>query len=79
MENNYINDVLLQKIAKAQNVRISQILAVLGLIEQGGKHHNCTCHPATLRSCIQKYHNIYILKVKKLLIYLALAAQPLCY
>ena len=36
MENNYINDVLLQKIAKAQNVRISQILAVLGLIEQGG-------------------------------------------
>ena len=36
MENNYINDVLLEKIARAQNVRISQILAVLGLIEQGG-------------------------------------------
>lgn len=36
MENNYINDVLLQQIAKTQNVRISQILAVLALIEQGG-------------------------------------------
>lgn len=36
MENNYINDALLQQIAKAQNVRISQILAVLALIEQGG-------------------------------------------
>ena len=36
MENNYINDVLLQKIAKAQNVRVTQIMAVLALIEQGG-------------------------------------------
>ena len=29
MENNYINDVLLQKIAKAQNVRISQIDSIV--------------------------------------------------
>ena len=36
MENNYINDALLQQIARTQNVRISQILAVLALIEQGG-------------------------------------------
>ena len=35
MENNYINEVLLQQIATEQNVRISQIVAVLGLIEQG--------------------------------------------
>jgi uncharacterized protein len=35
MENNYINEVLLKQIAKEQNVRISQIHAVLGLIEQG--------------------------------------------
>ena len=35
MENNYINEVLLKQIAKDQNVRISQIHAVLGLIEQG--------------------------------------------
>ena len=36
MENNYINDALIQQIAKSQNVRISQIMAVLALIEQGG-------------------------------------------
>ncbi len=35
MENNYINDALLAQIASQQNVRVSQILAVLGLIEQG--------------------------------------------
>ena len=36
MENNYINEVLLKQIAEAQNVRVSQIIAVLTLIEQGG-------------------------------------------
>ena len=35
MENNYINDALLAKISKEQNVKIVQINAVLGLIEQG--------------------------------------------
>lgn len=35
MENNYINDALLAKISKEQNVKISQINAVLQLIEQG--------------------------------------------
>ena len=35
MENNYINEVLLSQIAKEQNVRVTQIYAVLGLIEQG--------------------------------------------
>ncbi len=35
MENNYINDALLAKISKEQNVKITQINAVLQLIEQG--------------------------------------------
>ena len=35
MENNYINEALLAKISKEQNVRISQINAVLQLIEGG--------------------------------------------
>ena len=35
MENNYINDALLGKISREQNVRVSQIKAVLGLIEEG--------------------------------------------
>ncbi len=34
-ENNYINEALLAKISKEQNVKIVQINAVLGLIEQG--------------------------------------------
>ena len=36
MENNYINDVLLGKISRELNVRISQIRAVLQLIEEEG-------------------------------------------
>jgi len=36
MENNYINDALIKQIAAAQNVRVSQVIAVLHLIEQGG-------------------------------------------
>ena len=35
MENNYINDALLAKISKEQNVKITQINAVLSLIDQG--------------------------------------------
>ena len=35
-ENNYINEQLLEKIAKEQNVKISQINAVLKLIEEEG-------------------------------------------
>ena len=35
MENNYINDVLLKQIAKELNIKISQIQAVLNLIEEG--------------------------------------------
>ena len=35
MENNYINEALLAKISKEQNVRITQINAVLSLIDQG--------------------------------------------
>ena len=35
MENNYINDALLGKISREQNVRIGQIRAVLELIEGG--------------------------------------------
>ncbi|MDD3382657.1 MAG: Tex family protein [Bacilli bacterium] len=35
-ENNYINDQLLEKISKEQNVKISQINSVLKLIEEGG-------------------------------------------
>ena len=35
MENNYINDALLGKISREQNVRVSQINAVLGLIAEG--------------------------------------------
>ena len=35
MENDYINDVLLGKISREQNVKISQIRAVLQLIEGG--------------------------------------------
>ncbi len=34
-ENNYINEALLAKISKEQNVKVVQINAVLGLIEQG--------------------------------------------
>ena len=36
VENNYINEQLLEKISKEQNVRIAQIQAVLKLIEDGG-------------------------------------------
>lgn len=36
VENNYINDQLLKRIASEQNVKISQIEAVLKLIEEGG-------------------------------------------
>lgn len=36
VENNYINDQLLKKIETEQNVKISQITAVLKLIEEGG-------------------------------------------
>lgn len=35
MENNYINDALLKKISIEQNVKVSQINAVLGLINEG--------------------------------------------
>lgn len=35
MENNYMNDALLGKISREQNVRIGQIRAVLELIEGG--------------------------------------------
>ena len=35
MENDYINDALLGKISREQNVKISQIRAVLQLIEGG--------------------------------------------
>ena len=35
MENNYMNDALLAKISREQNVRIGQIRAVLELIEGG--------------------------------------------
>ena len=35
MENNYINDALLRKISIEQNVKVSQINAVLGLIGEG--------------------------------------------
>ena len=35
MENNYINEQLLKQIATEQNVKITQILAVLKLIEDG--------------------------------------------
>ena len=35
MENNYINDTLLRQIAVQQNVKITQINAVLQLIEGG--------------------------------------------
>jgi uncharacterized protein len=36
MENTYINDQLLKKISEEQNVKVSQINAVLKLIEEGG-------------------------------------------
>lgn len=35
MENQYINDQLLKKISEEQNVKVSQINAVLKLIEEG--------------------------------------------
>ena len=36
VENNYINEQLLKKIAQEQKVKVSQILSVLNLIEEGG-------------------------------------------
>ena len=36
VENNYINEQLLEKISAEQNVKVSQIRAVLQLIEDGG-------------------------------------------